>query len=301
MKPVTLFKKTTGLNNAVEPYRLQHNFSTGEVELAAAYNVDIDVSGNIGRRKGLTATARTESVHSLFCDGGDCFFVTGTSLYRLNADYTRTGVRSGMTAGAWISFLQLFEKTYYMNGFESGYIVNGISYAWDADPYVGPVTYKIFSDPPIGTLLTHLNGRIYIAKNDVLWYTENFGYNWVDLARNFIPFGQQIRMLRAVSGGIYVGLDKIVIFLKGSQPSDFVYKVISDSPVVTRTDVYAAGEQIGNGDINERVVVWTAQDGIYLGQPDGTVKNMSLNRLNKLSNSVGCAVYSNKKYLTLLQ
>jgi hypothetical protein len=300
-KPVTLFKKTTGLNNTENPNRLSFDPSTGETELVSAYNVDIGDTGDISRRRGLTATARTENIHSLFCDGGDCFFVLANALYRLNKDYSATGIRNDLSLGMKMSYCQVIEKTYYTNGFQQGCIVDGTSYSWAAGTYVGPTTHRVFSNPPIGNLLTYLSSRIYIAQGMVGWYSEPFAYGQFDLAKNFIPFGQKIRMWKAVAGGIYVGLNDVVIFLAGTDPKDFNFKVVLDSPVVEGTDVYASGDEIGSGEQTEKVVLWTASGGIYVGQADGKVRNVTSGKIVIPESSYGCAVYSDGEYIVLFQ
>jgi hypothetical protein len=277
------------------------DLESGSTELSSAINVNVNETGEISRRNGLTATDRTEAVHSMFCDGGDCFFVSGAYLYRLNTDYSRLAVRSGLTVGLRMSYCQVLEKTYYMNTAELGVIIDGVSYVWYAGAYVGPTTTRRFSNPPVGQLLTHFNGRIYIAKNDTIWYSEPFAYNWFDMARNFIQMGEYIKMLRAVSGGIYVGLNRRVFFLAGTEPSDFIIKTVSDSPMVLGTDIYVFGTDIGDGSIGERVVMWTASNGVYVGQSDGTVVNVTRNRLSLPLASMGCSVYNNNRYITILQ
>lgn len=301
MKPVTLFKKTTGLNNVSKPNRLSFDHSSGEIELVSAYNVDVGDTGEVSRRRGQTATPRTENIHSIFCEGGDCFFVFSNALYRLNKDYSAYGVRNTMTVGAKVSFCQIVERTYYCNGFEKGYVINGVGYNWTADEYIGPATHRIFSDPPVGHLLTYLSGRIYVAQGSVGWYSEPYAYGWFDLAKNFIPFGQHIKMWRAVEKGIYVGFGDMVVFLAGTDPKEFIFKVVSDSPVVEGTDVYASGDKIGKGEETERVVMWTASDGIYVGQSDGKVRNVTVGRLTIPESSYGCAVYADGQYITLFQ
>jgi len=300
-KRITIFKKALGLNNAVDPTRIKHSFDSGETELATAFNVDIDVAGRVSMRRGLTATARTEASHSLFCDGGECLFISSTALYRLNADYSRTGVRSAMTSGARLRCTQVANKIYYTNGYQIGYVQDGTSYVWEASDYVGPTTHRRFSDPPVGSIVEFLSSRIYMAKDDVLWYSEPFAYGWFDLTRNFAQMGSRIRMVRSVKTGLYVGTDKEVIFVGGTDPSQFTYDVVSKSPAVEYTDVKIAGAKFADGSQAGQLAMWTAQDGIYVGMPDGNVMNVTRDKLIYPSSQLGCAVFKDNKYLTLIQ
>jgi len=300
-KTITLFKGTTGLNNVVDPVRIMFDPESGMCELAEAYNVDIDISGRVSRREGLTATARTESAHSIFCDGGDCLYVSGTSLYKLNKDYSRTGLRSGLTTGAKMSYCQIADRIYYTNGFENGYVLADASYAWQASDYVGPVTTKVVSSPPVGHLLEYLSSRIYIALNDCIIYSEPFAYNWFAMASNFISLPCRPRMMRAVDDGLYVGLDDSVVFLGGKSPQEFIYTIVSYSPVVTGTDVKINGEKFGKGEMTGKLAMWTALDGIYLGASGGKVINLTKEKLVYSESQIGCSVFKDNKFITLLK
>jgi len=307
MKPVTLFKSTSGLNNVVKSSRIKYDPASATCELASAVNVDIDVSGGISRRKGLTATSRTESCHSIFCDMGECFFVSGTSLYQLNADYSRTGIRSGLTSGAKMHYERIANTIYYTNGYEIGYIQNGVSHVWQAQPYVGPVTTRVFNSPPIGHLLCYHSSRMYIATQYGLIHSEPFAYSWYDLHANIIPLRSKPRMIKAVVDGMYVGIDEGVIFLKGKDPKEFEYIWVSNSPVVTGTDVKVSSDRFGKSDkisfttgTTINAVMWTAQDGIYLGKAGGEVTNLTNNKLTYPASNSGCAVYNDNKYITLM-
>ena len=94
----------------------------------------------------------------------------------------------------------------------------GLSYEWTGDAYVGPPTTKTFDDPPIGHLLEHFNGRIYVANGCTIWYSEPFAYAWFNMAENFIPLASRVRMIRAVRGGLFVSTEEKTIFLPEAAP-----------------------------------------------------------------------------------
>ena len=181
------------------------------------------------------------------------------------------------------------------------YVQDGVSYVWEVPTYVGPTTHRRFSSPPVGTIVELHSSRIYAAKDDVLWYSEPFAYGWFDLARNYTPIGRRIRMVRSVKTGLYVGTDKEVIFIGGTDPSQFTYEVVSKSPAVEGTDVKIAGAKFADGNQAGQLAMWTAQDGIYVGMPDGTVVNTTRDKLVYPSSQLGCAVFKDNKYLTLIQ
>ncbi|HBF43032.1 MAG TPA: hypothetical protein DDW42_05260, partial [Desulfobacteraceae bacterium] len=112
---LNIFTGSTGLNTEVDPVRLPFEPQSGVQDLAVAYNVDHDATGRISRRKGFSATTRTENAHSLWCDGGECLFASGTSLYVLNPDFTLTSVAT-ITDGARLSYVQVHNKAFWANG-----------------------------------------------------------------------------------------------------------------------------------------------------------------------------------------
>jgi hypothetical protein len=171
-----------GLNILVDPVRIAFDPDSGVQDLAVAYNVDHDRTGRVSRRKGFAQTDRTEDVHSLWCDGGECFFVSGTSLCVLGSDYTYKTIAT-VTAGARVSYLQFGKRAYWMNGFEKGYVEESVAYSWDKGAYVGPDTQREFSGPPIGTIIRYRAGRAYIVQGPVIWYSEPYSWSYDALCR----------------------------------------------------------------------------------------------------------------------
>lgn len=299
-KAINLLSKTTGLHNTVSSNRLAVKPEAGITELAAAYNVAIGKSGEPYRRSGLTSTARKEDIHSVFSDTGDGFFVYEDTLYVLNDDFSADSIVTGLTVGLKMAYCQIGNRTYFSNGVQKGCVVNKEYVAWQAASYVGPATHRIFSNPPAGTILTALSGRIYVVSGETAWYSESFAYGWFDLARNFIPFNQPVNMFRAVAGGIYVGLQNRVMFLSGTDPSAFVYTMVSDQTVITGTDIYVEYSS-PNGELLSRSVIWTAKDDIFIGQPDGKVINVTDGKIIIPNRTTGCAVYFNNEYISVFQ
>ena len=298
-KPLTVFRGSAGLNNKVDPVNLHYDPDTGVSELAVAYNVDIDRRGRIARRKGFRKV-HAAAVHSLFCDGGHCLFVSGDALKRLNPDYTATALRA-VTPGARMRYVQVDGDIYYANGFEKGVVrADGLSYEWTGGAYVGPPTTKTFEDPPIGHLLEHFNGRIYIANGCTVWYSEPFAYAWFNTAENFIPLASRVRMIRAVRGGLFVSSSEKTFFFAGSGPKEFSPTVVADYPAIEGADVIVEGSRVASGEIVGRAAMWASPRGVCIGGPDGTFRNLTERKLEYPSANVGAAYYRDGVYLCSL-
>jgi hypothetical protein len=291
-KPILAFSASSGLNVKVDPARLPYNPKTGVQDLAVAVNIDHDSTGRPSRRKGFAATVRTEAAHSMFCEGGECVFVTGTSLCVLDSSYGYASVAT-VTAGARLAAMQLNNAVYWLNGYEKGYIKDSVNYSWIKGDYVGPDTTRQLSDPPIGSRLAYFNGRIYVAQGNVLWYSEPYATGAFDLARNFIPFEERIRMVRPVRDGIFVGTDKRTIFLVGDNPRDVKFIEVADYPPIEGTDAkldlsitgLEVPEFSGSG------AIWTSEKGICVGSSGGLFINVTRRKLSYPRATFGAGLF----------
>jgi hypothetical protein len=301
IKQKRLLFKTSGLNNTQPPTRLEYDPATGVVELAEAYNVEIDDTGRPCRRRGYTSTVRTESSHSMFTGRTGTFYVAGMVLYRLNGDLTRTSVRTGLTTAAKMNYVEVLNTIYYMNGYEKGRLVNGVYSAWDIGTYQGPVTVRQFSAPPIGTLLEVYNGTMFVAVKNVLWFSERFGFNLFDTARSYVWFEDDITMVKAVADGLYVSTGRKVVFLKGQTPNEFQQINISGYGAIAGTGIKINAEDLLKGQIVGVAVMWTAYNGIHLGLQGGECKNLTEGRIEIPNVTEGCAALHNGKYFVVMK
>ena len=83
-KYIRLFQDCLGLNNAVSPTKGKFNTETGAGELSVAVNVNILDDGTIERRNGITATAETSNVESIWTGSNGTFIVKNNYICKLN-------------------------------------------------------------------------------------------------------------------------------------------------------------------------------------------------------------------------
>lgn len=304
---ITIFESTAGLDTKSDPARLRWTPEGGFIDLAVAYNVDVSDVGRISRRKGFTRRFTT-GAHSIFAFGSICLFVAENALRVLHEDFSSKGIRN-VTAGARMDYEPVGNEIYYANGHEIGVVVAGASFGWGFTEYVGPETTRQFSGPPIGRLLTYYNGRIYIAQNDVLWYSEPFSLNTFDLAGNFIQLPGYIRMLKAVAGGIYASTEENIFFYKGSTPKDFQEVKIANYPAIEGTDQTVQGRimfgQDGKPYVEvawglERSAIWLSEKGVCWGGSGGELYNLTEKRIELPKASTGAGLVHEGKYVGLL-
>jgi hypothetical protein len=302
LKPITIFRGTYGLNTKIDPARLGKN--GGVLDLAVAADVDVSDTGRLSRRKGYTKQT-TSAAHSLFCEQGPCLYVSGTGLYELHADYSST-LLATVTENARMNYAEINGRVYYLNGYEKGYIQDSGSHTWEKGTYYGPDTDRVLSDPPIGTIVRHYRNRMYIAQKNVLWFSEPGAFGAFDLARGFVMYASDIRMVRPVEDGIFVSSSRNTYFLKGSTPLEFVQLRVAPYPAVEGTDAPFSGALIfgqEGASIMEGpgiAAMWLSEEGVCYGGPNGFY-NVTLDKIADMPTGLTRAGLVHKgKYVGLI-
>jgi hypothetical protein len=299
---INIFTGSSGLNIKIDPARLPYDPETGVQDLAVAVNVDHDYTGRVSRRKGFAATARTEVIHSLWCDGGPCLFVTGDALCLLNPDYTYKLLRN-VTENAKMRYVQVDDIAYYTNGIEMGYVQNGASAGWSAAaaPYGPDPTTRTLYSPPVGSHLEVYNGHMFIAQGNIVWFSEPFAYNHFDLVRSYLPFGGEVRMFKSVEGGIWISTHHHTYFLEGSLPKEFRRRIAATYPAIEDTVVQVDASKLGNGEFQGLGLLWTTREGICLGLSDGTFMNLTQRKIDLPHTLRGAGLLFDERYVALLE
>lgn len=277
------FKNFVGINNVEDAINLNKN------ELKEAKNVDIDNRGRISRRNGRTKKyTATSELHSLWSNNRICLFVHGNTLMRLHEDYSGTTIRSNVSKLP-MSYVDVNEKVYYSNASVIGYIENGVNQLF-SDP---GINYK--EAPKPGQHIEYYNGRLYIARNEDIWYTDSYALGRVDMRKNVIPMKDEVTMIKAVDDGIYVSIGDIndkssVIFLGGSGPDSFTYRRVADYGAIEGTAVKPDSEFVGDG-ISGKTVMWVSRKGICLGANGGSFRNLTATRYVVPNNRYGAGLF----------
>jgi hypothetical protein len=265
---ITIYQGSTGLNIVDDPVRI------AKTDLQVAVNVSIDSSGRVKSRR-RTLQVQNGNFHSLFCAGKDCFVIKDTALYQVALDGSLTGIRSGLT-DARMAFAQAGDRTYYTNGFEKGVILGGISSVWGLGTYIGPTTHRHFSAPPTGHHLEVFAGRMLIAQDNVLWWSEPFNFGLYDLSGSFVQFHTKITMVKSVDTGIFLSTENSTYFLSGTDPKQWALRKVTNYPAIewtVATDYFSAAD-LGFETIG-MLPVWASKEGAIMGTPDGMVINLN--------------------------
>lgn len=303
-KVIPIFKGTSGINNKVDPASLKFSAETGISELQAGVNIEVSDAGRPSRRGGFTATVRTEAWHSLFSCGAFVLGIKGDALSVLKVDLSYTPIRN-VHPNARMSYVRASDGTqdiiYYCNGYENGRVIGEVSRSWPVASPVGPaVTRKTFYAAPLGHLLEVYNLRMFIAEGSILWYSEPSSYSCYCLASNYFGFSSRLRMVQAVTGGLWISDCDAIYWLGGeiapvSQKMPVQIKA-AGYPAFEGTAVKAPASRIGVGDLEGVVIVFTTPKGICIGSRDGRLINITEHKLDLPSGLTGAGMYNDGKY-----
>jgi len=296
---INIFKGSTGINNKIDPVRLKFDPKTGIQDMASGVNINIDPTGRISRSKGYEIVLE-KNAHSIFSCGDYCLFVSGDALCVLESGFSWAAIRN-ITIDARMNYVLVAGDVYYMNGYEKGIVRDKKSYDWTGSSYVGPTTTKAFSDPPIGHLLEIYNGRMYIAQDKKIWYSDRLSYAWYDLSGGYLEFSDRITMLKAVKDGLFISTEKTTFFESGALPQEFKEIRVADYPATEGTVVEVNASRIGNGEMTGLALMWGSEKGICIGGPGGYFMNITERKLDYPSARYGAGLYRDGKYICVLR
>jgi len=142
-----------GLRNDVAPDAM------GLDDLAEANNVHLNNAGELVSRDPIGEVLIAGDAHSLYASSLICVVVQGTSLLRVNANYSASVLRTGLAQGRPVSYWPLGAKLYWSNGVDTGVIENGVDRSWGLAVPGLPAAVAVAGTMPVGAyqfVLTYL-------------------------------------------------------------------------------------------------------------------------------------------------
>jgi len=304
-KPITVYRGAKGLYTREDPVRIGFDPESGIGDLAVAVNIIISDTGRVSRRGGNTLVDSTV-YHSTFpLDRLHFLGVTGTSLRKVSVlDYSYTELTT-VTLNARVSYVKIGKMIFFANGYELGVIEDNSYSEWTKGTYYGPDTprSRALIGPPKGTLLCYYANSIFVAKDNVLWFSEPNGLNLFCSSDGYYYYGSDITMLAPVSTGIYLSTENRVIYLGGPTPKQFSENSLTDYPAIKGTSVSTSGLLLPKPFRNPELVnVFTTTEGICVGGSDkvfGTIMfdNLTRDRFDYPSGLEGAATIIDNVYI----
>ena len=236
-QPMFEIRGFRGKNNVADPARILP--SEGTSFLTECRDADIDDELMVHRRAGFGAPCVSGSgIHSLWSNGNICLFVQGPDLKRLNPDYTTTTVLPGVGPARMV-YVEVAGTVYLTNGTVIGYVREG-AFTTITDP---GQTYKTPMIP--GHLIEYFNGRLYVARDNEIWFSDPMALIRTDKRRNFKQLPSRVTLLSAVDDGIYVSDLERTYFMGGGEPGEAVLAEKANYPAIPHTAQKIGADRVG--------------------------------------------------------
>jgi hypothetical protein len=286
----------SGINNVVDDARMEPH------QLKYAYNIDISDKGRPSRRGGNNKVVTPSgTVHSMWGDDKMCFYVENGVLKRLHEDYTSTTLRTGVS-NYHMNFVEVNDKYYYTNPTLFGYIYNGV----DQNIATPTEDHKYRHSP--GQHIEYYNSRIYVARNNIIWYSDVNYLNQVDRRYSFMQFENEITMMKAVSDGIWIcvgdHLKQNTYFMQGATREEFTLRSFASYGCIENSEVKIKdGSKVGEG-LTGSIVMWASDGGICIGANGGRFINITDGKFNTPDRRFGAGLFRDEnglaQYITTL-
>lgn len=268
-----------------------------ETYLQEAVNVDIIRDAKFARRAGATQLDAQEC-HSLWADpfGQHAFIVFSGVLSKLAEDYTGTALTQ---VGERQVVYTRANHEIYMSDDES-------IWAYDLDTDLFEVltavgTYErdrfkldmseeapYYSAPPPGYALAFFGGRLLVANEYGLWFSE-FGFpRRFNEEDSFIPF-DDITVLGVVDDGLFLGYGDCVYFMSGTNIKKQQFRLVTGSRAVKGTLIQTDAKHFRMDGASGPAVIWESEEGKILGLNGGRVEKLTEDRVSYATSTFGAS------------
>lgn len=296
-KFIPLLTATTGLNNALDPVRIEYDLKTGITELSQAINVDIDNSGRINRRLGRTIK-NVLPARCGFASGEVCLFVSGATLRLMRNDYATAVLRTDLTVGARMRYRLIAGRVYYTNGVQKGYVFREQNYTWEKGEYTAAGDdRRIFSNPPNGHIVSWFAGRALMARENAIFASEPSFYGVFDLHNGARLVPDRVTMIHPTTNGLWVGTTTQIMFYEGTKWEELKRRPKASYGVLEGSDAECSGEKLGSPD---NAVLFTTTRGICAGSEGGEFANLTDKKLIFPAGRYANATVVNNRYIVLI-
>ena len=158
-----------------------------------------------------------------------------------------------------------------------GSVPNGVQTFLISSVFLGSKLLRTqdLKPPPPGNIVKYFQGHMYIADQNILWYSQPWMYDLFDYRRNYFYFDRPITAICPVQGGLWVSAGSI-FYLAGKDPLRASLTEKEPVEIIPGSEVKIPGAYlfIENTPIGFKWLVHTSR-GIFALYNDGLLLNMS--------------------------
>jgi len=152
---------------------------------------------------------------------------------------------------------------------------------------IGAVLKNASLKPPLpGQLVAHYRGRILIARNQTVYFSEPLNPHLTQPSRGIFLFPEYVTLLEPAENGVYVGHKQGVVFLEFDNPYEVRQRPVSNYAPVENTAARMPGQRLGQA-VDELPVWWSADGVLMVGLPGGQLTELTRDRLAVPSYAAG--------------
>ena len=191
----------------------------------------------------------------------------------LNGSITLSGIAQPV-AGQGIAKINIYVsasggEVMYLHGYVAVGVTTYLIQSVEVTTREAP--HRFLTGPPAGALLTSDSGRIYMAIDNMLAWTDPLGYSLFNPMRNYAMLDSDIKVLQAVPQGLWIVTEFGGTFwLQGANPNE--------AQLLPKAD-YSAPLQSAVSIKDDNSIAWISYRGWVIGTKDGQLKNLSDDRI----------------------
>jgi hypothetical protein len=206
-----------------------------------------------------------------------------------------------------IAFARVYCST--QNGrslFYSGICLSNSSYTISTTSTLSnPLRTFNLDKAPTGQIVKYHNGRLYVAQDNILWYSEKYQYQHFRMDSNYIEFPTRIKEVMPLESGMWIGSDKLY-FLDGTEPEKFNRVTKDIAGVVEGTGIKVNGiYSLVPGNPSSYYWLVTTNLGVYSLMEQGSLINQTISNVELESADSGNGLFLRangmNQYLSMLK
>ena len=147
---------------------------------------------------------------------------------------------------------------------------------------------------PAGHMLCFHQNRLYVAVDNIIYYSEPYNYGITDLTKNFIMLPARVTLMAPEPQGIFVSAkgDK-TYYISGQDPDQFSMVVKADYPAIENTQARVDQDMLGEG-VGGEAWIWASTHGVCSGVVGGSFRNMTKGKYAIPHGVIGSAIFRQK-------
>ena len=199
---------------------------------------------------------------------------------------------NNLPTGALCWITQPNGKELFLSPVSSG-VVSGQS------PYMSPLPSFMAQPPPGFTHFVYAFGRIWGARGKQVFYSDPGQYEWFRPA-NFLPFLEDVVLLAAVTGGLYVNSLTNTWYLEGTDPAKMKATRVGNGAVPGTLTMVQVPAAVAGGAVTSEIFgkfskmptpVFMSPTGWVIGSHGGNLTYLSENRMKIVMRTQGASLY----------